>query len=388
MNFPLLTQMIKTFEDGLGDALVALYLVGSAATNYYMPGRSDVNLFMVIRDDTPLHQVQELSNAQWLLWAKDSVSPPAVAYQAAFLRHLRLNPALTRHMQENAQLLSGQVFAHFPAPGRLEVLATYCTAALNASVALAPGRSGAEIAKQAYNHLHRLARRLHNQPISDKATSRQLFIIVQRELQARLARLRNNDTAVPAPKNNLEAIYSKSQRVVFIIPEMGERELALLNWSTIAGSLNSQFQEIGVATPWQLRLSLFVDAPIDYALQRYERQWGRDVLPEQPVSRAHVYRALARDASDLLVNALPQRYLKAVHADEKYQVIHDLQNRVLNLHLQAELLRRMHGFPFSVPSIHLPGRETPVDQRIAVLHKRLDYWAAYYADAGEQNAAD
>jgi len=388
MDFPQLAPIIKHLEDGLGEALIALYLVGSGAAGHYMPGRSDLNLFLVLEDDTPLEQVQKLFHAQWSVWAKDLKTPPVVACKTAFLRHLQLKPALNMHIQQEAQLLSGQFIAPYPRYDRLEVLATYCTAALNASPALGVNLPDGEKNQPAYNQLHRLARRLIHQPIPSEATPRQLFIIIQRELKAQLAQIRGDKPVPRVATTNLEAVYHKSTIVVLIIPEMSEQELAALDWSTIAGALKSQNQGIGVTTPWQFRLSLLIDEPIDYALHRYERQWGRDILEDHPISRAQIYRALARDASNLLVNVLPQHYLITLYNEEKYRVIHDLQNRLLNLHLQAELLHRIHGFPFSIPSIKVPGRETQVDQRIAALVSRLDYWVTYYIDASEQATVD
>jgi hypothetical protein len=387
MDTSRLQPIIAALEDGLGNSLVALYLVGSAATPYYFPGHSDINLMLVIGADASLRQVQEVVATHWPAWKSILGSPPSVAHLPAFLRHLALNPALNAHLQAHGRLLSGQLPAPFSRPAPLRVFAFYCTAALTASAALAASRPDEGPAPPTYHQLHRLARRLAARPISGKATARQLFIIVQRELQSRLDQFRGGQIPDRAPAHNLEAIYTQSEKCVFVIPEMSAPELAGLDWATIVQSLDSKFQTIGVTTPTQFRLSLLVDVPLDYALERYVHRWGRNLFPDLPVTRVAIYRALARDASHILVQVLPQGYLSVGHADEKNKLIHDLQNRVLNLHLQAELLQRTQGFPFSVPSIKLPGRETPVDQRIIALHKWLDYWTAYYADAGQQSAS-
>ena len=246
MDTSRLTPIIRAFEDELGDVFVALLLVGSAATNYYLPGHSDVNLMLVIRRDATLQQVQKVVSAQWSIWENTLRTPPTVAYQSAFFRHLRLNPALNLHIQTYARLLSGQVPDPYPQPNQLKVLAAYCTAALTASAALSAPRSISPTTSPAYDQLHRLARRLTAYPLSEKATARQLFIIVQRELQSRLEQFRGLDKSPPTPTNNLEAIYSQLQQIVFVIPELSERQLAALDWSTIAASLDKPFQTIGV----------------------------------------------------------------------------------------------------------------------------------------------
>ena len=110
---------------------------------------------------------------------------------------------------------------------------------------------------------------------------------------------------------------------------------------------------------------------------RYNHAWGTDSLPQVPVTTAAICREAARHASQLLTITLPQMYL-AADDEEVGKVIHDIQNKLLNVQLQHELLHRLLGWERILPPTPLPDRQTPAAQRIDANFAHLEWWSNTY----------
>jgi len=64
-------------------------------------------------------------------------------------------------------------------------------------------------------------------------------------------------------------------------------------------------------------------------------------------------------------------------ADAIHVLIHDLQNRLLNVQLEHELLYRLLSFErFDQPA--LPDRDAPSTERLDGIFEQLDWWSAQY----------
>lgn len=88
--------------------------------------------------------------------------------------------------------------------------------------------------------------------------------------------------------------------------------------------------------------------------------------------------------SHILVNALPHSFLTAANAsdDTLHKLIHDFQNRMLNIQLENELLFRLGLIPAKfVPPEPLPDREASAKQRLTAIFQHLEWWADFYQAA-------
>ena len=112
-------------------------------------------------------------------------------------------------------------------------------------------------------------------------------------------------------------------------------------------------------------------------LMRYIHAWGVDSLPPVPVTSTAICREAARYSSQLLTITLPQMYL-AANDEEVGMVIHDIQNKLLNVQLQHELLHRLLGWERILPPNPLPDRQAPARQRVEANFAHLEWWSNTY----------
>lgn len=387
INVDTFEPAVFAISDALDEQLQALYLFGSAVTRYYNPAVSDVNLLIVPTGGVHLNDVRERLLPVWPRIRSLVRTPPAVASAAALTRHMQLFPAFAAHLQNEAHVYGTPVPAEPAIVDPLSELARLSTESLHASAALVPGLLPEELAEPAGRRLHRLARQLANRPLTEVQSPAALFGVIQHILQRRLQSLQGKAAETPSTDSNVCGLYYETTRAIFLIPAMDSSLLPGMDWPQIAASLpTNRYQAVNVATAAQLRLSVSLDDPLDFCLHRFEHAWGEHPLTGVEPARHVIYRALARIASRLLIFDLPQAHIAAHTNNAVHKVVHDLQNRILNLHLQVELLRRFLGYPFAAPSMTLPGRGVPLATRIDAIIRRLDWWAGYYTDAQSESA--
>jgi hypothetical protein len=100
-----------------------------------------------------------------------------------------------------------------------------------------------------------------------------------------------------------------------------------------------------------------------------------------------VLQTAGRTPSRLLVEQISGDYLTAASDEALHMIVHDYQNRLLNLRLQHELLHRLHGLEAAEPPTPLPSRAAPFAERVAAVMEHLDWWAGHYAALFEQAPA-
>ena len=139
-----------------------------------------------------------------------------------------------------------------------------------------------------------------------------------------------------------------------------------------------------LSTEAQLRLVLERETPLDHVLERYHHVCGPDVIESVRITAWSVFREAGRIASRMLVHDVPGAYLTALNEDAVNKVIHDYQNRLLNMRLQHELLHRMYGVPSAVPPVPLPGQHEPSSLRVQAIIDQLDWWTGQYCELMEK----
>ena len=375
--------LFNAFQKELGTQLELFCLFGSVTQNHYHPGRSDINLLVMVAEDVSLHNLRRLFLPLWANYRQVLKRPPLVATRSQLVRHLQLNPLLAQHILECGQLLTGTMalLSHIPIVNEVDDVAYWANVALQASSALAPQLVGPE--NGCLQQMESLNRRLLGQPAASSPD--ETFALIQLKLQQMMAQIPAGQWPWPMPKTvesptqpNLLAVYQEADCQILLIPPLSKNLLDELDWRSIATRLQQRGQFLRVAMPTQFKLALFYEQPVELVLNQYQRVWGQDVLCGLSVNDPLLFRACGRQVSNLLLGDLPAAYLTAADDEAVHRVIHDLQNQLLNVHLQNELLQRFGRLENSLPPPPLPGRDTPSTKRVEAIANQLNWWASRY----------
>lgn len=375
-----------TLQKELGNQLQALLLFGSLAQNSYQPGHSNVNLLAVVSPETSIHEVRRAFRPVWLKHGPILRQAPMVATSHRLARYCTLRPDFADHLTHHGRQLAGRSTSVMPQLAQAspaDLTGALAAQAMAASAALAPNLISPEAAEHALQQLRRLARHLTGKPIKDDATAPALFAQVQVALASRLAALPLARWDAPPSLESppllpqLLSIYEETDQVLLILPEMMAGEWRSMDWNEVAGRLAGQYYGLQVATPGQLRLVMAQERAADLRLGRLRHAWGATPLEGLTATTGRIMRSAARLPADTHLSGLPNDYFTSAD-DEDGRIIHDFQNRLLNIQLQHELLHRMAHMPRSGPPIPLPDRGTPSPQRIQAIFDHLDWWADYY----------
>lgn len=381
-----INDFISVLKQALGKQLRAVYLYGSFLQEHYDQAESDVNLVAVVSDRTSLHVCRTAMIPFWQEHKETLRLAPLVVRQSSFNRHLQLNPLLSHHLNQYGQHSYGKTVVPLNStpPTEIEEIAYLAAQLMEASAALAPDLLLEVQAEEARQNLRRLARRVQTQPLRGNETMSELFAMVQVAIQNLVRDLpqemRFNDERLvnSAKDSNLRAIYEETDSMVMLIPEMNGTLLEAIRWDDLAVRLKDRCHALVVTTADQLRLSIRYELPIDYVLGRYSHKWGQTPLQDFEVAPDMLYRAAARLPSYYLTTNFCRSYLVAEDEDGIHKAIHDLQNRLLNIQLQHELLRRFGVMEAAKPPMALPKRGAVFAERIDAIFYHLDWWADYY----------
>jgi hypothetical protein len=376
-------SVVEAFQQQLGNDLVCIYLYGSREQPYFQPGYSDTNLLVVVADEVDLTELRPVFRPVWQEHATTLRRPPVVAHETSVARHLQLVPLLGWHLAQHGTWVAGNgsLLLTATAPPPAAWFSYLARESLLGSVALAPTLLDRSLVEVAYQRLHRVARILAGAPFDGEPPAPVLFAYIQLRLQ-RLASEMSGDEILfvdnpEAP--NLEGIYAETDRIVVLLPALSENLLRSLDWAAIAERLLSQHNVLQATTARQLVLIQYHETAVDFVLGRYRHIWGRAPLAGLTLPMHAVLQTAGRIPSRLLVEGIGGDYLAAPDDDTLHVLIHDYQNRLLNIRLQHELLHRAHGLEPATPPDPLPPRTVPPIERVAALSTHLDWWAAYYA---------
>lgn len=389
--------VINTLAKELGASLENAYLYGSLAQRTYEMGDSDINLLLVVSEDLPIHKLRASFWPLWQEYRRRLLRAPLVATPRTLARHLLLHPALRDHLADSGQVVHGvgDVLANLPplpASTPEETYAYLAHQALLASAALAPDRRST--AEQAVNQrrLRSLARRIFGQPVSSQETAVTTFARIQEHLAPLINSLPNlppwesTRIATSPMVPGLQATYVKDlENLILVFNQLTAKQLSSIGWSKLAERLAKEYNVIFVTSSVQLRLINQYETPMDLFFKRTKHTWGEDPLRDLQASTYYKLRQAARRPSAILLDSLPNAYL-TTPSQEMGTVVHDFQNKMLNVQLESELLKRLGVVDFGAPPTPLPGRETPLPERITAIMRHLDWWAGHYTTAMRQAA--
>ncbi len=382
--------VVEALRSTLKDDLLAVYLYGSLSDGTYQADQSDVNLLAVIDNPSAVHPIrQALRSGVWAEYGHVLRNAPLLATQSSLDRHMCLNPLLQTHFAKSGQLIFGQAISVVQAKhGSIsEMLANAAAQAMRATAALAPSLLPPREAQESLASLRSLARRLFGWPVdADESPAvlagRVLGFIHKRMVEESLS-LWPDETIPNAPPlvSNLRAIYEMDSHLVLVMPDLDPVELArrvaLADWHQIADRIGDQYRGLRVTTPSQLRLIVKHEDSTEYLVQGYRHAWGADPIGNLQIPLPNAFRGLARPPSELELAGLPHAYITAEDTDLS-MLVHDFQNKLLNIQLRSELLCRTLNVEGSVPAEPLPERDVPETTRIDAILAHLRWWANHY----------
>ncbi|MCB8976058.1 MAG: hypothetical protein H6657_01370 [Ardenticatenaceae bacterium] len=384
---PALNTISQTLATDLGSQLEAVFLFGRQAVQSTRTAVSPPNLLLVISPEANMHAVRD---SFYPLWQEHKVllkQPPLVATRHALRRHLEFNPHLALDMLQHGLQLAGQ-----PMPPNFfrtsvnphELYAHLAQQLLNASAALSQNSSPEDDAL-----LNDLAQQICVQPVRATETAVARFNMVEQALTAVLQRLPAAQTWSKAAQTGptspnipgLQAIYTENNKNIFVFNQLTPRQVGQINWQTLAQHLPQTDGSLHVTTVAQFCLVALYEKALDLRFNKYQHKWGVPFLARLTPSSQQILRQAARMPSYILVESLPHSYLTAANAsdDTLHKLIHDFQNRMLNIQLENELLFRLGLIPAKfVPPEPLPERDTPAKQRLLAIFQHLEWWADFY----------
>ena len=385
-----LNNITQTLVADLGAQLEAVFLFGSQAAQQYKTAVSDTNLLLITAPDANIHAIRRSFYPLWQQHKMVLKRAPLVANRHALKRHLQLNPHLALNLLQHGQQLAGKPMpdGYFrTSVNPAEVYAHLAQQLLDASAALSQTSDS-----QAEVMLNRLARQISNQPLAQGETAVTQYNLVQQALTTVLNQL-------PAAKNwhkaaqtgpgsptipGLQAIYNENNKNIFVFNQLTPAQISQINWQALAQHLPQSDASLHITTVAQFCLMTLYNKALDLRFNKYQHKWGIHFLPRLTASSRQILRQAARMPSQILIDALPHSFLTATNSndDTLHKLIHDYQNRMLNIQLENELLFRLRLIPAKYePPEPLPPPTTASPKRLDAIFQHLEWWADFYQSA-------
>ncbi len=373
----------------MGHRLTAVYLFGSYTQAHFQPSESDVNLLFVLADNADIQDLREAFLPLWPQHAHWLRRGPWAARAGTLARFRRLNPHFAHHLALHGRLLYADPLfeiGSLPALDPHELYGRLATQALIASNALLPALLDPATANERRSDLRRLARQLWQKPIPEETAVRS-YARVQHILGPKIAQLPAarawNNTTIPtvtAPfLPGLQALYQQGPNIVMVLANLGPQAVRDTAWEQLKDRLAKECEGLVVTTAVQLCLSLVYDNPIGLVLKNYQHSWGMNPIADLTTSRRQIMRQAAALPTTIEMIQLPAAYLTQ-DDDHLHNLIHDFQNRLLNIRLEHELLHRFGYTPAYTPPASLPERTAPLHGRVRAIFRNLAWWSDFYLD--------
>jgi hypothetical protein len=387
-----------SYQDALGDRLEAIYLFGSLVEGLYEPTVSDINLLVIIGSSTNIELYDEEIRPIWQLYHKTLRTNPIVASPVPLNRHLALNPLFASHLRRVGQRIIGEDYV-WPEPNVdiLEHMARLAKQAIECSALLGPTLLLAQDKHVAHNRLRQIHKQIFGlnkvESQSDNDRINQILLFANDRLADFPGLLKPNLFAEGAPPliSRLLSIYEAENRIYLVFPDIPSSEfkeiLGNLDWSTVADRVAGFYKELRVTTAAQLRLILCYNHSADFKLKTFSHVWGVDILDDLDVADWTIYREQARLSSELLLIDLPSNYIYTKRSDLA-MLVHDYQNKLLNIQLKHELLCRIMSRKLEFPEQKLPSRGAPIEVRLQGIFDHLEWWADYYFNKMNQSCIE
>jgi hypothetical protein len=379
--------IVKKMSRKLGGQLEAIFLYGSMANHSYVTGESDINLLAVVANGTSIHALRKLFLTIWHEYKNVLCRAPLIAQEKDFARFLQVAPTFAHHLIHEGEIVFGppDYLEGWPETNPYDASARLAYEAMQVSAALTPELLDEEEAKEKLTQLHRLARKLHGQPIDKEKTAVELYALVQHYLNQKIAQLPDPPT-VKEPSTTtttllpgLRASYKESDQMVMVFQNLTPHQIMAVQWPTLAKRLADRCTGLRITTAVQLKLIMELERPLDIVLLRYNHEWGDDLLAQISPDQKQIFRQAARLPAEIQIDLMPNEYLTQDQS-KIHDIIHDYQNKLLNVQLEHELLRRLQQIEKFTPPEPLPDRTAPHSQRIDAIFNHLGWWSEFYVN--------
>ncbi|MCA9919989.1 MAG: hypothetical protein KC445_18660 [Anaerolineales bacterium] len=386
---PALNRIAQTLAADLGFQLEAVFLFGSQTSEQLPTAVSDTNLLLITSPDASMQAIRQSFFPLWQANHTLLKRGPLVATRQALKRHLAFNPQLALHLLQHGKQLAGN-----PVPTDLfqtrinpyELYAHLADQLMLASAALNEGSP-----PEAQQQLNRLFRQVTRKPAGGTTAVTQ-FNTVQQALTAVLHKLPAaqvwHKAAEAGPTSRaipgLQAIYTENKRSIFVFNQLTPQQIGQIKWQTLAQNLPDSDASLHITTVAQFCLMALYDKALDLRFNKYSHKWGINFLAKLAPTGHQILRQAARVPSHILLDALPHSTLTAANAndDTLHKLIHDFQNKMLNIQLENELLFRLGLIPAKfVPPEPLPERDVPAPARLDAIFQHLEWWSDFYQTA-------
>jgi predicted nucleotidyltransferase len=380
---------ITEFNRGLGSQLRVAYLFGSFVQGYYQPGESDINLLFIVDDDTDIFEIREFFLPIWKKFGDTLRRAPLIAYTSSFSRYLQLDPALAHHLLNNGRLLLGSpdYLTDLPQLDVQEATARLATEALFASGILLPELLSPEMIVEKNSVARRLARKLWHEPVPEDETAVATFARIQQKLGPTIARLpagkAYTNTEIPSVTApflpGLQSLYTEGDNIVMVLAHLSPQDIKRTQWAQMTDRLSKECSGLVLTTAAQLSLSLVYDMPINLKTKRYQYNWGINHIAQLHTSKRQIMRQAASVPARIEIDSLPHALL--TQDDDQFPtIIHDFQNKMLNVQLTHELLCRFGDVERFVPPHPMPDRSQPSLERLQGIFDHLRWWSTFYTE--------
>ncbi|WP_420627546.1 hypothetical protein [Candidatus Leptofilum sp.] len=386
---PALDRIVQTLAADLGHQLEAVFLFGSQTKQQVATAVSDTNLLLITQPNT---NIRTIRNSFIPLWQEHKMMlkrAPMITNRQALLRHLQLNPQLALNLLQHGQQLAGEPISldlFRTSANPYEIYAHLAQQLLEASAALVPNSE-----PESELLLNRLFRQITNKP-GDGQTAATQFNTLQQAVTAVINKLpaakiwqkaaQSGATSPNIP--GLQAIYTENKRNIFVFNQLTPQQIRQINWQTLSHHLPEPDASLHITTVAQFCLMALYDKALDLRFSKYSHKWGIHFLDKLAPSGYQILRQAARIPSQILVDELPHSVLTAsnVSDDTLHKLIHDYQNRMLNVQLENELLFRLGLIPAKfVPPEPLPEPDVSAPERLDAIFQHLEWWADFYQTA-------
>lgn len=377
------------FVRGLKSQLKAAYLFGSYAQGYYQPGESNINLLFIVDDETDFFEIRNFFLPLWKTFGDRLIHAPLIARESSFARYFKLDASFSHHLYDNGRLLFGSpdYLRNLPQLDVQEATARLATEALTASGCLLPTLMSPEQADERIRLTRRLARKLWQEPVDEDETAVTTYARIQQKLGAQISHLpagkayTNTDIpSVTAPfLPGLQSLYKQADNIVMVLAHLSAKDIQRTDWNRMTDRLSAECSGLVLATSAQLCLSLVYDTPIDLKTRKYQYNWGMDHIAKLQSSTRQMMRQAATTPTNIEIDLLPHALLTQ-NDDQMGTIIHDFQNKLLNVQLTHEILVRLGDTERFTPPEPLPDRTRPSIERLQGIFNQLQWWSTFYTE--------
>jgi hypothetical protein len=185
--------------------------------------------------------------------------------------------------------------------------------------------------------------------------------------------------ATDAVLPGLIAGYRMMAAMVYVFDDNLPDLLAKTDGDTLLATLEQPSDGVRLVTARQLQLLLRHQSAAAFVLQNYTHVWGANPLAGLAPERKFVFRDAARKTAVFRTDTFIHDYFLMPDGDAEamHKLIHDFQNKLLNVQLEHELLYRLLSFDRFLPA-DLPKRTAPSAKRLDAIFQQLDWWSAQY----------